>query len=755
MYELIITEKPQAAKKIAEALADGKPLKDSEGGVPFYKVTHNNTDIVVGCAVGHLFTIAEEKKGKWTYPIFAVDWKPTSEVRKDAKFSAKYLNTLKKLAKEAKVFTVATDYDIEGEVIGWNVVRYVCKQKDARRMKFSTLTKDEIVRAYAQASKTLDWGQAYAGETRHFLDYYYGINLSRALSLAVKAAGTFKILSAGRVQGPALKIIVDKEKEIQAFQSEPYWQIELQGKVRNAGITAQHAEDKFWDKAKATKAYERAKGHDGKITGTERKQFKQAPPTPFDLTTLQTESYRSLRIQPKDTLQVAQSLYLAGLISYPRTSSQKLPPEIDYKKILSGLQKNDHYAKLAQLVLKGPLKPNEGKKSDPAHPAIYPTGQQAALEGRDARVYDLIVRRFLATFSEPAMRETVTVSIDVHGEPFVTSGTRTVVPGWHVFYGPHVKLEEIELPPVQQGDEVRISALDLQDCQTQPPKRYTPASIIKELEKRNLGTKATRSAIVEALYERGYAFEKSIQATELGMRTCAVLEKYCPQILDEELTRRFEEEMEEVRERKRKEEDVLTEAKDILIKILGDFKQKEMAVGTELAKATKETRDEVSYIGACINCKTGELQIRSGRFGKFIACNKYPDCKTTFSIPKGALVKAMRKECEQCKYPMLLVIRARKRPQPTCLNVNCPSKGVSDALAKDIEAITNGSSTKSCPKCTGPLVVRKSLYGTFLGCKAFPKCRYIERVAKPVEVALPLEEEEPATAAATAEEAME
>src|SRR3989344_4839119 len=226
MYELIITEKPQAAKKIAEALADGKPLKDSEGGVPFYKVTHNNTDIVVGCAVGHLFTIAEEKKGKWTYPIFAVDWKPTSEVRKDAKFSAKYLNTLKKLAKEAKVFTVATDYDIEGEVIGWNVVRYVCKQKDARRMKFSTLTKDEIVRAYAQASKTLDWGQAYAGETRHFLDYYYGINLSRALSLAVKAAGTFKILSAGRVQGPALKIIVDKEKEIQAFQSEPYWQIE-------------------------------------------------------------------------------------------------------------------------------------------------------------------------------------------------------------------------------------------------------------------------------------------------------------------------------------------------------------------------------------------------------------------------------------------------------------------------------------------------------------------------------------------------
>ena len=186
------------------------------------------------------------------------------------------------------------------------------------------------------------------------------------------------------------------------------------------------------------------------------------------------------------------------------------------------------------------------------------------------------------------------------------------------------------------------------------------------------------------------------------------------------------------------------------------FKAKEKAVGEELAKATKETRDEVSYIGQCINCKPGELQIRTGRFGKFIACNKYPDCKTTFSIPKGALVKSMRKECEQCTYPMLLVIRARKRPQPTCLNVNCPSKGVSEELAKDIAAITDGTSTKSCPKCKGPLVVRKSLYGTFLGCKAFPKCRHIERVAKPVEITLPANEEEaPVTPAEAAEEAME
>src|SRR3989344_130441 len=392
-YELIITEKPQAAKKIAEALANGKPLNKGDKGVPVYEITHNGKDFVVGCAVGHLYTITEEKKGKWTYPDFNVGWEPTADARKEAKFSEKYLNMHKKIAKGAKTFTVATDYDIEGEVIGLNVIRYACKQKDARRMKFSTLTKDELVRAYEHASATLDWGQAYAGETRHFLDYYYGINLSRALTLAVKAAGTFKILSAGRVQGPALKIICEKEKEIQAFKSEPFWQIRLEGNVRGAKITAMHAEDKFWEKPKAEQAYQKAKGHDGKIAKIDRKQFKQTPPAPFDLTTLQTESYRSLRIQPKDTLQIAQSLYLAGLISYPRTSSQKLPPEIEYKKILSGLQKNDHYTPLAKALLaKNDLKPNEGKKSDPAHPPTYPTAQKPALAGRDARVYALIVR---------------------------------------------------------------------------------------------------------------------------------------------------------------------------------------------------------------------------------------------------------------------------------------------------------------------------------------------------------------------------
>src|SRR3989344_7363967 len=204
-YELIITEKPQSAKKIADALSDDHIKKESLNTVPFYKIRHKGKDIVVGSAVGHLYALAESVKNGWTYPVFNVEWKPASQVSKAAKFSSKYITVLKKLSAEADEFTVATDYDIEGEVIGLNIIRYICKRKDAKRMKYSTLTMDELRKSYEDASKHLDWGQANAGETRHILDYYYGINLSRALSLAVKAAGAFKILSSGRVQGPALK----------------------------------------------------------------------------------------------------------------------------------------------------------------------------------------------------------------------------------------------------------------------------------------------------------------------------------------------------------------------------------------------------------------------------------------------------------------------------------------------------------------------------------------------------------------------
>ncbi|NQU78514.1 DNA topoisomerase I [Candidatus Woesearchaeota archaeon] len=730
-YELIITEKPNAAKKIAEALATGKPIKKSVKGVPYYEITHGKKDIIVGCTVGHLYTVAETNKKSWTYPVFEIGWEETAKTKKSAAYTNKYLSVLKKLGKDAKEFTIATDYDIEGEVIGLNVLRYACKQKDANRMKFSTLTKPDLIKAYDTKLNTIDWGQALAGETRHFLDWMYGINLSRALTLSIKhATGRYKILSSGRVQGPALKIVVEREKEIMAFKPEPFWELELHCDVKDGSLTAQHDENPFWNKKKAKKTHDNIKPEKtGEVKHVKKTEFRQAPPTPFDLTTLQTEAYRALHVTPSATLEMAQALYLDGAISYPRTSSQQLPPAIEYKKIIISLLKQAEYKTECGVLLdKKSLTPNNGKKTDPAHPAIYPTGSSSSLKGREAKLYDLIVRRFLATFGDPAIRETVKISIDVKGELFTSKGTRTTKNGWHDLYGKYAAQKEEELPKTIEGETVKIKETLMHDKETQPPKRYTQASIIKDLEKKGLGTKSTRANIVDNLYHRGYVTDKALKATTLGIKTVDTLDKYSPDILDEELTHSIELEMEKVRTGKKKEDEVLEDAKVLLTKTLEKFKKHEKKIGQELLDAAQETEKNMSTIGPCPICK-GTLVIKRGKFGRFIACDLYPDCSITFKLPINALVKPTKNKCESCGYPMITLIKRAKRPQDACINPDCPTKKIEDVDArKEADKVESGKIEKICSKCGKNLLLRKSIYGSFYGCSGYPKCKHTENI---------------------------
>lgn len=722
MYDLIIAEKPAAAKKIAEALADGKITKFSEKGVPHFKVSHNKKDIMVGCSVGHLFGLAEKNKKGFTYPVFDIEWVPIFKSSKTSAFAKKYHDTLLKLCKEADNCIVACDFDIEGEVIGHNIVRFICKREDAKRMKFSTLTKQDLQKSFLNLSEHIDWGLANAGETRHYLDFFYGINLSRALTSAIKKTGMFKILSTGRVQGPALKTIVEKEKEIQAFKPKPFWELTLNGTINAADISAIHKEDKIWDKERATAIYEKIKKEkQGKIANVEKNRFNQSPPMPFDLTSLQTESYRCFGINPKSTLEIAQDLYTNGFISYPRTSSQQLPAGIGFANIIKSLAKKDEYESLAsQLLKKSKLVPNNGKKTDPAHPAIYPTGiLPEKSEVKSQKVYDLIVKRFFATFADPAIRETVTFEIDVKSEIFITKGTRTVEKNWHIFYAPYIKLEEIELPEVKQGEIVNIKKISINELQTQPPKRYTPSSIIKELEKRNLGTKATRAEIIDTLYKRNYVTGESIEATQLGIKTIEILEKYSPKIIDEELTRHFEMDMEEIRENKKKKETVINEAKEILKELLHEFKHKEKEVGEALKETYSETRIALETVGKCVKCNQGMLVVKRSKLGRFVACDHYPECKAFFRFPSVGKVILSETTCTHCKHPVVKVIKAGKRPQEVCINPDCPSKTIPTGTETE---------TKPCPTCKegGTLIVRKGIYGAFYGCNKYPKCRHTE-----------------------------
>jgi DNA topoisomerase-1 len=225
------------------------------------------------------------------------------------------------------------------------------------------------------------------------------------------------------------------------------------------------------------------------------------------------------------------------------------------------------------------------------------------------------------------------------------------------------------------------------------------------------------------LYKRGYVHENSIQATDLGIRTVKVLAKYMPEMLDEQLTRHFEEEMDGIREKKLTEENVLGEAKEAILKILDKFKKNEADIGKELLKATLETRDELSYVGKCMKCNIGDLQIRKGKYGLFVACNRYPECQTTFALPPFAKVVPARKECPICKYPMVKVIKARKQPQEMCVNKDCPSKKQLEAESPKLTP-----AQMICPNDGGQFVLKQSFYGKFYGCSNYPKCRYMMKL---------------------------
>lgn len=661
-YELIITEKPQACAKIAFALGNGNAIKRSDAGIPYYEVNREGRKIVVGCAIGHLFTLASKQNG---LPIFDLEWQPNYKVRKQD-FTKKYYQTITKLAKEANSFIIATDYDIEGELIGWNILKFICQQKDAKRMKFSTLTKLELEKAYDNPQKHIDFGLARAGETRHILDYIYGINLSRAIMTAIRKAGKYQIMSIGRVQGPALAFVVEREKEIQNFKAKPYWQVFLQ--VRNSHQVEVKYEKDIKKKIDLAK-FQKLKGKEAEAK-TEKKERSLQAPHPFDLTTLQIEAYRLFGITPSQLLRIAQQLYLAGLISYPRTSSQKLPTSIGYRNIFQKLEK--FFSELVKYAKK--QKPIEGRKSD-VHPAIYPTGEFGKLAGDNSKIYDLIVRRFIACFCSEAIIEDKKIEVKIDNLKFLAKGLNIKEKGWLNVY--KAAIFEKRLPDLE--GKVKIREIRIEEKMTQPPRRYTQASLVSELTRRNLGTKATRAMVIDTLFNRGYIKGKVIEATPFGINLIDTLKKESPIIIDEKLTRKFEKEMENIEKEKESEVKVIREAKNLISQILEEFKKKEEKIGKELLigyKEAQEQKKEEGKIMLCLQCKKGHLVIRRSKIGKqFLACDAYPNCTNTYSIPQNALIKKIEKEkCEACGFPLLISYKKGKRPWKFCFNPACPKR---------------------------------------------------------------------------------
>ena len=700
MYTLIIAEKPTAAKKIAEALADKRPKQFGEKNATWFEFKVGKKKYVSVPAVGHLFSLKQESKG-WDYPRFDVTWIPSFEARRTAAFSKIYFENIQKLAKNANDFIVATDYDTEGAVIGYNIVRFICKRKNAKRMKFSTMTKEDLTKAFKSASKSLDKNLIESGLARHYLDWYWGINLTRALTLSIKnASKRFKILSAGRVQGPVLHMLAKHEKKIKAFKSKPFWQLILKIKIGKKIHDAEYIDEKIWDKGKADKILKNAKRKYATVQKIEKKVYKQKPPKPYNTTSLLADIYRYFGYSPQQALNIAESLYQAGLISYPRTSSEQLPASIGYKKILSNLSKQVSYKKTAQLLLeKDKLEPTSGRRKDPAHPAVFPTGEVPKRIGaKQKKVYDLIVHRFFAVFGEPAKRESVKILLDINGEKFILRGKRTIEPGWTSLYGKYSKKEEIILPEINEKDKLPIKNVEQLEKKTQPPQRYSQGSVLKEMQERGLGTKATRAQILQTLYNRGYVIGKSIEVTDIGLSVSNILERYVPEIISEKLTRYFENETEKIELGKIRRIDVLEEAKKTITKILTKFKKKEKKIGKELTKSVIETQERRSILGKCPKCG-GILKVhKSWRTKKrFVGCSNYPKCDYGQPLPREGLIEPTGKVCPECGSPIIQVRRVGKRPFRTCVNIDCPTKKDwrDDNLLKAVRKKSRASTKKA------------------------------------------------------------
>lgn len=676
---LIISEKPSASEKIAEALTDGYIKKVENKGAFYFEIERNSKKYFVVPAVGHLFGLKQKGKGAG-YPRFNVSWYKTFAISKKNEYSRKYFENMEEIANQCDDFIIATDYDQEGSVIGYNIVRYICNRENAKRMKFSTLTTEELNESFDSMAKELDLNLVNSGLSRHYLDWYYGINLSRAFTKSLKTYGSvFNIVSVGRVQAPMLYFLARREREIKQFVSTPFWSLLLKFKLKNKIFEAEYEEKQIWDEKKAESILKSCKNKKAKILEVEKKETEKSPPVPFNLVALQTEAYNLFGYSPKQTGSIAQHLYTHAFISYPRTSSQKLPKALGLNSIIKKLSKMSEYKKFCDLLLKkSSLAPNEGKKSDSAHPAIYPTGEiPKDLTGPQKKLYDLIVRRFLSCFADPAIRESVRIVIDINGNKFKTSGSKTIKKNWIEFYGNLAKFQEVSFPNIEKGEEVNIDDLSKLDKETLPPSRYSQGSILKELEERMIGTKATRADILQILYDRGYIRNKSIEVTNFGMELTSTLEKVCPDIISETLTRQFEKDMELISQGKRNMNKVLEQAQEVVTDILKDIDSRSEILGDNLSKAIIEKRNYEQTLGTCPNCKSDLKIMFSPRTKKrFVGCMGYKDkgCKTGFPIPLKGKLERTDKVCEKCHTPIIYCYRIGKKPFKMCLDPNCETK---------------------------------------------------------------------------------
>ncbi len=760
---LVVTEKNDAAQQISTLLSTGgKPKADKVYSTPVYRFTRAGQEWVCIGLRGHILAVdfpheLRYEQGKGWFGVVddgttvpaelpeSLPRPPFEKVRKpflkdgvDIKGwkvpSLPYLvwspveklpaekdiiRSLKNVAKKADDIIIATDFDREGELIGSDAVsqiREVNPDAPILRARYSAFTRGEIEHAFAPENLVaLDVDLAAAGESRQQIDLIWGAVLTRYLTMA-KFGGLGNVRSAGRVQTPTLALVVAREKERMAFVPEDYWVVRA-GLSASDGtpVKATHTTARFKDKSAAQSAYERARAaKTARVTDVAKRSRTVGAPEPFNTTSLQAAA-ASEGLSPARTMRLAESLYMSGLISYPRVDNTVYPKTLDLGDTVRTLRGVPQYAGYcAELLAKGELHATRGKQETTDHPPIYPTGaaDPDKLRADEWKLYNLIARRFLATLSGPATLQSTRVSFDVGGEPFGASGTVLAVPGFRAIYPFGLKRDEV-MPACAVGDEFAVDEVALDAKQTEPPARYSQGRLVQEMERLGLGTKSTRASIIERLYEVKYLKNDPIEPSQLGIAIIDALSQYAGHVTTPDMTSQLEDDMTSVAAGEKTEKGVVTHSRELLSGMLGSLIEHKDDLGDAISDAV--TAD--AKVGVCPKCGHDLLVKTSAKNrSQFVGCSAWPDCDVTYPLPKGR-IEPIEDRCPVCGGSQIKVHPFRSKAYVACLDPKCPTNAEPDV---DVGA---------CPVCReagrdGRLVAHKSdrTLKRFIRCTNYDEC---------------------------------
>ena len=703
MKKLIITEKANAARRISTILSDGTSKSSSTGGVTVITFEAGGDEYSVVSLRGHIIEL--------DYPPEYNDWSATNPADlvhapqvKTVKVKS-ILNTIKDLASKADEIIIATDYDREGELIGMETVKEIgADMGTVKRAKFSALTKGEVETAFENLTEPNE-KLADAAEARQIIDLSWGAVLTRLISLSSGQVGK-NFMSVGRVQSPTLKLLVDRHEEIEKFVPTPFW--DIVGKFGMLAFRGDHVDNPFWDKEKADAVLAKVEGAtSGTVSSYDVETKEEYRPAPFDTTQMQVEANK-IGIPPTTAMKLAEDLYTGGYISYPRTENTEYPRSLSLRAVLEKLKDGAFKSEAEEILAQEKIVPSRGKRRTTDHPPIYPTAGASPekMKGDKWKLYELIVRRFLATVAPNAEAEVTKCTIDVAGEKFSAEGYVLKKKGWKKYYGKYLKPNDARLPQLTVGETVDIRSMGIVESATKPPYRYNQGSLIQEMDRLQLGTKSTRHDIIGKLYSRNYVQGNYMVPTPSGIALTKALENHGGGITEPDMTAKLESDMISITDGERSLDSVVKESQDMLYNVAVKISEDQEEIGSEIKAALHSQQ----HIGTCPSCGNS-LSIKRSKNGNFIGCDGYPECKRAYPMPRGALIQTTDTVCEVCGLPQLRIIRKGMPPSVQCIDPKCPSN-------------TEKNDLGPCPTCgKGRIRVMYSKAGKrFAGCSEWPAC---------------------------------